>query len=58
MSQVPHVNVNGDEILQTFGFDLDTYWHDIRMLVLLVVAFLGTTFLLLQRLKHGSVSDS
>ncbi|GIL74182.1 hypothetical protein Vretifemale_4181, partial [Volvox reticuliferus] len=46
--QVPYVDVTGDEVLQTFGFRTDAWWSDVGALLLLMCAFLTSTFLLLR----------
>ncbi|GIL42172.1 hypothetical protein Vafri_236 [Volvox africanus] len=46
--QVPYVDVTGDEVLQTFGFRTDAWWTDVGALLLLMCAFLTSTFLLLR----------
>lgn len=45
---IPHVDVNGDQILQTFGLDVDAYWKDVGMLCVLAAVFLTATFVLLR----------
>lgn len=45
---IPHVDVTGDQILATFGFDLDTLRPDLCWLCGLCALFLTATFFLLK----------
>ena len=45
---IPHVDVNGDQILQTFGFELETYGQDVALLCGMTALLLTLTFLLLR----------
>lgn len=45
---VPGVDVTGDEILETFGFNTDKLARDVMMLLLNCVFYLSLTFLLLK----------
>lgn len=42
------MDVTGDEVLSTFGFATHAWWSDVWGLVLLMLTFLATTFLLLR----------
>ncbi|GFH16579.1 ABC2_membrane domain-containing protein, partial [Haematococcus lacustris] len=50
---VPHIDVTGDDILNTFGFQVDGYWPDVRRLLLLCAVFLTATYLLLKCRGRG-----
>ncbi|KAL6745275.1 hypothetical protein V8C86DRAFT_42591 [Haematococcus lacustris] len=50
---VPHIDVTGDDILNTFGFQVDGYWPDVRRLLLLCAVFLTATYLLLKYRGRG-----
>jgi hypothetical protein len=42
------VQVSGDIVLGTFGFQPGAFWGDVWWLTVLLVAFLAATFLLLK----------
>ena len=46
--KIPSVEVSGDIILGTFGFNADQLYHDTAMLCVLCTVFLVATFLLLK----------
>ena len=46
--KIPSVEVTGDIILGTFGFEADRLYRDAAMLCLMCTAFLTATFLLLK----------
>jgi hypothetical protein len=45
---VPHVDVDGNTVLLTFGFSPEGLWANVAMLAIQCGAFLGLTFLLLR----------
>eukprot|EP00798_Chlamydomonas_sp_ICE-L_P020668 gene20668-27458_t len=48
--QVPHIDVNGDQVLQTFGFAITehAYWYNVCMLLVFTVFYLTSTYILLR----------
>lgn len=48
---IPHVDVNGDQILSTFGFQLETYRLDMAVLLGMTAVLMTATFLLLKFIR-------
>lgn len=46
--KIPSVQVSGDIVLGTFGFQPGAFWGDVWWLTVLLVAFLAATFVLLK----------
>ena len=46
--KIPSVQVSGDIVLGTFGFQPGAFWGDVWWLTVLLVVFLAATFLLLK----------